>query len=61
VTGAASEDRRNNPTGARIDESQKMVGFVNGAVTPPEVIWRRSDGNEWASRKQPNLVDLGLA
>lgn len=34
--------------------------FKRGANIP-EVIWRRSDGNELASRKQPNLVDLGLA
>jgi len=23
---------------------------LNGAITPPEVIWRRSDGNEWVSK-----------
>jgi predicted ABC-type ATPase len=24
--------------------------ILNGAVTPPEVIWQRSNGNEWASK-----------
>lgn len=23
---------------------------LNGAISPPEVIWRRSEGNEWMSK-----------
>jgi predicted ABC-type ATPase len=25
---------------------------LNGSVTPPEMIWRRSDGEEWAGNRE---------